>query len=90
MPTYVYPSTERVLFGAGELGGLAGGCNRRRLTRVLLLSTPSLEDSAVERSVRDALGHRCTTSRANAPSTYRSTRSTGSSPTAATCGLTPS
>jgi alcohol dehydrogenase len=56
---YVYPTTERVLSGAGSVGELPAECERLGAQRVLLLSTPSLAGSRVEASVRDALGERC-------------------------------
>jgi len=59
MAAYAYPSTERVLFGAGSIGALGGELARLVAERVLLLSTPSLEGSAVESAVREALGDRC-------------------------------
>jgi len=59
MAGYSYPSTERVLFGAGSIGDLRDEFARLGAERVLLLSTPSLEGSEVESRVREALGHRC-------------------------------
>jgi alcohol dehydrogenase class IV len=59
MAAYSYPSTERVLFGAGSIGELRDEFARLGAERVLLLSTPSLDGSDVESRVRKALGHRC-------------------------------
>jgi alcohol dehydrogenase class IV len=56
---YLYPTTERVLSGAGSVDELPGECERLGAERVLLLSTRSLADSRVEANVREALGERC-------------------------------
>lgn len=59
MATYAYPATERVVHGAGAIDELGAQCDRLGAERVLLLSTRSLDGSAVERRVREALGDRC-------------------------------
>jgi alcohol dehydrogenase class IV len=60
VPVYLSPGTERVVHGRGVLAeGVAGECERLGASRVLLLSTPSLEGSRVEGLVREALGRRC-------------------------------
>ena len=56
---YSYPATERVLYGRGATAALPDECERLGVTRVLLVSTPSLRDSGAERRVREALGDRC-------------------------------
>jgi len=58
MAAYSYPSTERVLYGAGSIGELGDEMERLGAERVLLLSTPSLEGSDVESAVRETLGGR--------------------------------
>src|SRR3954471_20995208 len=59
MAAYTYPSTDRVLYGAGVLTELRPECDRLGARRVMLLSTPSLEGSRIEGMVRDQLGERC-------------------------------
>jgi alcohol dehydrogenase len=60
VPTYAYPGTDRVAYGAGAIGEALGAeCDRLGARHVLLMSTPSLEGSRAEGMVRDALGERC-------------------------------
>jgi alcohol dehydrogenase len=59
MAAYTYPSTDRVLYGTGVLAELAQECDRLGAHRVLLLSTPSLDGSQIEGTVREQLGERC-------------------------------
>jgi alcohol dehydrogenase len=55
---YRYPATDRVLYGAGAVAGLRSECEEREARRVLLLSTPSLRGSQIERRVQEILGER--------------------------------
>jgi alcohol dehydrogenase len=59
MTAYAYPTTERILYGAGSIGELPEECERLGVERVLLLTTPSLAESRVEATVHAALGKRC-------------------------------
>jgi alcohol dehydrogenase len=59
MATYAYPTTERVVHGAGALDDLPIECERLGARRVLLLSTPSLRGSRIQDRVQRALGERC-------------------------------
>jgi len=56
--TYAYPATERVLYGAGALAGLAEQCDALGARRVAVLTTPSLRGTALLDQVVTGLGPR--------------------------------
>jgi alcohol dehydrogenase class IV len=59
MPGYMFPATERVFSGDGAVSELSGELERLGGSRVLVLSTPSLEGSRAESLVMEAVGDRC-------------------------------
>jgi maleylacetate reductase len=56
--TYVYPATERVLYGEGALALLGEECERFGAERILLLTTPSLADTELRGGVEEGLADR--------------------------------
>jgi alcohol dehydrogenase len=59
MAAYTLPATERVFSGSGSVAELGGELERLGCSRVLVLSTRSLEGSRAESLVVDAVGDRC-------------------------------
>jgi alcohol dehydrogenase class IV len=59
MAGYTFPATERVFSGDGAVSELSGELERLGGSRVLVLSTPSLEGSRAESLVIEAVGDRC-------------------------------
>lgn len=59
MFTYQYPEKARIAYGADALSALPDIVDSFGATRVLLLTTRSLVDSAVMKTVREGLGRRC-------------------------------
>jgi alcohol dehydrogenase class IV len=57
--TYNYPRTDKVVYGDDALASLPLACDSLNGTRVLLLTTRSLSDTALTQRVRDLLGERC-------------------------------
>jgi maleylacetate reductase len=55
---YVYPATERVLYGEGALALLGEECERFGAERILLLTTPSLADTELRGGVEEGLADR--------------------------------
>lgn len=55
---YVYPSTDRVVHGAGAIASLDAECTRLGAERVLLLTTPSLHGSTIAAQVAASIGDR--------------------------------
>jgi alcohol dehydrogenase class IV len=59
VPGYTFPATERVFSGDGAVSELSGELARLGGSRVLVLSTPSLQGSRAESLVIEAVGERC-------------------------------
>src|ERR1700710_88949 len=59
MPGYRFPATERVFSGDEAVSELSGELARLGGSRVLVLSTPSLDGSRAEALVVEAVGDRC-------------------------------
>ena len=59
MTAYTFPATERVSSGDGAVSELAGELERLGRSRVMVLSTPSLEGTSAESLVLRAVGDAC-------------------------------